>query len=89
MTKQNALFNFDKAVRELRANLKTYGATREHKSIARQIQWPYFEALKNPKLELFEQEALLSKLKITKIEWSSVDTITTMRFGFNNGTASP
>jgi len=49
-------FNFDRCVKQVRASLTHFGASREHRLIAKQSQWPYFEALKNPKLELFEQE---------------------------------
>ena len=28
-------------------------------------------------------------MRITKIEWTTVDVITTLRFHFNNGTVSP
>lgn len=39
-------------------------------------------------MEQFEQESLLRDIRISKIEWTAIDTITTMRFGFNNGTSS-
>ena len=82
-------FNFDKGVKDVRASLTLFGASREHRVVSKQSQWPYLEALKNPKLELFEQERLLSQLRITKIEWTTVDVICSLRFHFNNGTASP
>ena len=49
-------FNFDKAVKDVRAGLTHFGAPRDHRAICKQSQWPYLEALKNPDLELFEQE---------------------------------
>jgi len=65
------------------------GAPRDHSAVAKQSQWPYFEALKNLKLEIYEQEQLLSQLRITKVEWTTVDVICSLKFHFNNGTASP
>ena len=82
-------FNFEKGVKEVRATLRHFGAPRTHRLIAKQSQWPYLEALRNPKLELFEQEQLLSSLRITKIEWAVVDVVCTLVFHFNNGTKSP
>ena len=49
-------FNFDKAVKDVRAGLTHFGAPRDHRTVCKQSQWPYLEALKNPELELFEQE---------------------------------
>lgn len=82
-------FCFDKCVKDVRASLTFMGASREHRLVTKQTQWPYLEALKNPKLELFEQERLLSKLRITKVEWATVDVICSLKFHFSNGTASP
>ena len=31
----------------------------------------------------------MSELRVTKIEWTVVDVICTLRFHFNNGTTSP
>ena len=73
----------------MRAGLTHFGAPRDHRAICKQSQWPYLEALKNPDLELFEQEQLLSEMRVTKIEWTVVDVICSLRFHFNNGTASP
>ena len=82
-------FNFDKCVKHVRSTLTHVGATREHKAVSKQSQWPYFEALKNPSLEIFEQEQSLSALRITKVEWTTVDVICSLRFHFSNGTHSP
>ena len=82
-------FSFDKAVKEVRANYRNFGADMDHKAVSKQSQWPYLETVKNPKLDHIDQQIALSSLRITKIEWSAVDTITSLRFSFNNNTVSP
>ena len=39
-------------------------------------------------MEHFEQESLMRDVKITQVEWTTVDTICSLRFSFNNGTSS-
>ena len=56
--------------------------------VVKTSQWPQYEAFKITDLEKFEQESLLRDLRIKRIEWTCIDTITTMRFSFNNGTTS-
>jgi hypothetical protein len=82
-------FDYEVAVRAIRADLKIYGAPREHISVVKENKWPYFEAYRNPTLKVEEQEALLKDLRITKIEWATGDTIRTLRFSFNNGQTTP
>lgn len=82
-------FNFEKGIKDVRASLFHFGAPRDHHLVRKQSQWPYFEALRNPQLELFEQEQQLSSLRVTKIEWTTVDVICTLMFHFNNGSRSP
>ena len=50
--------------------------------------WPLYESLKFSGLEKFEQESLLRDVRITKIEWTAIDTICSLRFGFSNGTTT-
>ena len=69
--------------------MKSFGPNKMHRVVAKSGEWPDFAAYKTANLETFEQEALLRDIKITKIEWNCVDTITTMRFGFSDGSASP
>ena len=82
-------FNFDMAVKDVRASFVSFGAPIGHPKILKQSQWPYLEALKDKKLELFEQERLLSCMRVTKIEWTTVDVVCSLRFHFSNGTHSP
>lgn len=41
-------FNFEKGLKDVRASLFHFGATREHHQVRKQSQWPYLETLRNP-----------------------------------------
>ena len=67
-----------------------FGAPTTHRVVAKVVQWPQFDKLGGENiLDQFEQESLLRDNKITAIEWTTVDTICTMRFTFQNGTRTP
>lgn len=88
LTQTTEGFIFKQAVRELRDGRVLFGAPRTHRAVVSSSQWPVFETFKTTDLEKFEQESLLRDIKITKIEWTCLDTICTLRFGFSNGTMS-
>ena len=83
-------FDFEVAVKAIRNECRFFGAPRNNTLIVvKEHKWPYFEAYRNSSLKPFEQEAIIKELRIIKIEWSTVDTITTLRFSFNNGVTTP
>lgn len=84
---KNPPFNFEAAVKAIRAEAQArfFGAPREHASVQRELKWPYFEAFRNPAISIEEQEAILSEIKITKVEWATSDTIKSLKFQFSNG----
>ena len=47
-----------------------------------------FESIKTQGMEKFEQESTLRDVVITKVEWTTIDTICSLRFSFSNGTTS-
>ena len=50
--------------------------------------WPPYETFKTSDLEYFERESLLRDVRITRIEWTTIDTICSLRFSFSNGTST-
>lgn len=68
-------FDFEVAVKAIRAEVKFFGAPREHQTVVKESKWPYFEAYRNAKLPVEEQEAILSEIRISKIEWAVGNTI--------------
>lgn len=78
-------FDFEVAVRAIRAESKFFGAPREHACVDKEQKWPYFEAFRNAKLSVEEQEAILHDISLSKIEWATGDTIKSLRFTFSNG----
>ena len=88
LTQTTEGFNYQQAVKELRADRQLFGAGKNHRVVVKTSQWPQFESFKTTGLEQFEQESLLRDVRIERIEWTCIDTITTMRFSFNNGTTS-
>ena len=50
--------------------------------------WPLYESIKSSGMEKFEQESILRDVHISKIEWTTIDTICSLRFAFSNGTTT-
>ena len=65
-----------------------FGAPPNHRVVVKSSTWPLYESLKSSGLEQFEQESILRDVRITKMEWTTIDTICSLRFGFSNGTTT-
>ena len=60
-----------------------FGAPPQHRVVTRTVQWPKFDDMgKASILDQSEQESILRDNKIKIIEWTTIDTVVTMRFTF-------
>ena len=88
LTQSSEGFIYKQAVTELRNEVKLFGAPKQHRVVVKSSIWPPYETFKITELEQFERESLLRDVKITRIEWTTIDTITSLRFTFSNGTST-
>ena len=88
LTQSSEGFNYQKAVKELRDDIRMFGAPSNHRAVVKTSTWPMFESIKTQGMEKFEQESTLRDVVITKVEWTTIDTICSLRFSFSNGTSS-
>ena len=54
LTQSSEGFNYQQAVKELRNELRMYGAPQSHRVVVKSSIWPLYESLKSSGMEQFE-----------------------------------